>query len=125
MIEQYFGSNHSNCWLLLMFSINFMLIYVIQCSNYIGNEGRTYFSKAQIPTDILAKIWALSDLKRAGKLTRGEFRIAMHLVYWVLQKKPLPNELPATFIQQCIATPSTVAQIPSSGPTLGASMPMV
>jgi len=90
-----------------------------------GNEGRTYFLKAQIPTDVLAKIWALSDLKRAGKLTRGEFRIAMHLVYWVLQKKPLPNELPATFIQQCIATPSTVAQIPSSGPTLGASMPMV
>jgi epidermal growth factor receptor substrate 15 len=40
---------------------------------------------SKLSTNILGKIWDLSDIDRDGSLTRYEFTVAMHLTYRALQ----------------------------------------
>jgi len=90
-----------------------------------GVEAKTYFSKATVPTDKLAVIWSLSEIDKDGKLNKGEFRIAMHLIYWTLKGEALPTSLPESFIQS--ATTGTIDGSrgrASSAPTTSISTPI-
>ncbi|KAI5819108.1 hypothetical protein BZA77DRAFT_291111 [Pyronema omphalodes] len=65
-----------------------------------GEEAVTFFSKSQLPEDVLAQIWDLADINKAGQLNRDEFAIAMYLI--VQQRNtpgiPLPDVLPPNLI---------------------------
>eukprot|EP01117_Protostelium_nocturnum_P020601 TRINITY_DN935_c0_g1_i2.p2 TRINITY_DN935_c0_g1~~TRINITY_DN935_c0_g1_i2.p2 ORF type:complete len:319 (-),score=90.03 TRINITY_DN935_c0_g1_i2:48-1004(-) len=63
-----------------------------------GVEAKTYFSKAKIPQDKLAKIWELSEMDGDGKLNLPEFRVAMHLIYWSLKNEELPHSVSTSLI---------------------------
>eukprot|EP01119_Soliformovum_irregulare_P017918 TRINITY_DN53_c0_g1_i1.p1 TRINITY_DN53_c0_g1~~TRINITY_DN53_c0_g1_i1.p1 ORF type:complete len:486 (-),score=122.06 TRINITY_DN53_c0_g1_i1:89-1507(-) len=77
-----------------------------------GQEARTYFTKAKIPTDKLAAIWELSERDGDGKLNRGEFRVAMTLMYWLLRGNDLPQAVPSAFVTYAASAASSV-----QGPT--------
>ena len=49
---------------------------------------------SKLATNVLGKIWDLSDVDRDGMLDRYEFTVAMHLVYRILQGDKVPDELP-------------------------------
>jgi Ca2+-binding EF-hand superfamily protein len=68
-----------------------------------GTEAKNYLTKSQLPQESLAKIWQLSEVDGDGKLSKGEFRMTMHLVYWVLKGNPLPTSLPPNFVAQCMS----------------------
>ncbi|XP_018012233.1 epidermal growth factor receptor substrate 15-like 1 isoform X2 [Hyalella azteca] len=55
-----------------------------------GNKVRGVMMNSKLPTDVLGKIWDLSDMDRDGSLDRAEFSIAMHLIYKCLENHPLP-----------------------------------
>ena len=42
-------------------------------------QAEPLFERAALPADDVDRIWALADVDRDGRLTRGEFRVAMHL----------------------------------------------
>ncbi|KAI5841947.1 hypothetical protein DFP73DRAFT_608896 [Morchella snyderi] len=45
-----------------------------------GEEAVPFFGNSNLPEDILATIWDLADITKAGRLNRDEFAIAMHLI---------------------------------------------
>jgi len=90
-----------------------------------GLEAKAYFSKGKLNTQQLAKIWELADLEKDGKLSRGEFRVAMHLIYCALKGQPIPDTLPPFLTAQAqtassqVPLPSqTAQQIPTPTPTM-------
>jgi len=64
-----------------------------------GAEAKTYFTKANVPSEKLALIWNLSELDKDGKLSKVEFRIAMHMIYWILKGEQLPSSIPESLFQ--------------------------
>jgi hypothetical protein len=64
-----------------------------------GMEAKTYFGKANVPTNALAIIWSLAERDKDGKLNKAEFRLAMHLIYWTLKGEQLPDTLPEGLVQ--------------------------
>jgi len=65
-----------------------------------GDEAVPFFSNSNLPEDVLAQIWDLADIHKAGQLNRDEFAIAMFLI--VQQRSnpgmPLPETLPLNLI---------------------------
>ena len=49
---------------------------------------------SKLATNVLGKIWDLSDVDRDGMLDRYEFTVAMHLVFRSLQGDKIPDQLP-------------------------------
>jgi len=78
-----------------------------------GNEAKTYFSKGKLATEKLAKIWELCERDKDGKLSRGEFRLAMYLIYWSMKGNSLPDVIPMSVVQQALTAPSQVSSPPS------------
>ncbi|KAF8540772.1 hypothetical protein BDD12DRAFT_879918 [Trichophaea hybrida] len=85
-----------------------------------GEEAVPFFGNSGLPEDVLAQIWDLADINKAGQLNRDEFAIAMYLI--VQQRSnpgvPLPEVLPPNLIppsmrQQRQLTGPPVAQPPS------------
>mmetsp|Transcript_4777 Transcript_4777/g.6668 ORF Transcript_4777/g.6668 Transcript_4777/m.6668 type:complete len:356 (-) Transcript_4777:34-1101(-) len=75
-----------------------------------GEEAKIYFTKANIPTDKLAKIWGLCERDRDNCLSVSEFRLAIHLVYWSLKGNPIPEDLSPAVLQSSLA-PSPVPEV--------------
>ncbi|XP_057305771.1 ralBP1-associated Eps domain-containing protein 1-like isoform X2 [Hydractinia symbiolongicarpus] len=63
-----------------------------------GPQARDFFLKSNLPTEILSKIWHLSDLDKDFALNLDEFSIAMHLVVAVRHGVDLPQFLPPTLL---------------------------
>ncbi|KAI5787244.1 hypothetical protein EDC01DRAFT_749957 [Geopyxis carbonaria] len=85
-----------------------------------GEEAVPFFSNSKLSEEVLAQIWDLADVNKAGQLNRDEFAIAMHLI--VQQRSnpgvPLPDTLPLNLIppsmrQQRQLTGASAVQPPS------------
>lgn len=60
-----------------------------------------FFGNSNLPEDILATIWDLADITKAGRLNRDEFAIAMHLIRQQRNSpdaRALPETLPLNLI---------------------------
>ncbi|XP_060797220.1 epidermal growth factor receptor substrate 15-like 1 isoform X3 [Neoarius graeffei] len=51
-----------------------------------GQEVKEIFMQSGLPQNILAHIWALSDTRQIGKLTREQFTLAMHFIQQKVSK---------------------------------------
>jgi hypothetical protein len=63
-----------------------------------GEQSMEFFLKSQLSTQDLAQIWELADISKAGRLTREEFYIAMHLIRQKKSGMKLPLTLPAVLV---------------------------
>ena len=63
----------------------------------VGVTAKQIFDRAQLPNDVLVRIWNLADTEQRGKLSVTEFIIAMHLLasYRTGALRALPQNLPA------------------------------
>jgi hypothetical protein len=64
-----------------------------------GAQAAELLSKSKLPKETLSKIWNMSDADRDGRLSRAEFRVAMHLAMRVAHGSPLPPALPPVLAQ--------------------------
>ena len=64
---------------------------------HIGVTAKQIFDRAQLPNDVLVRIWNLADTEQRGNLSVTEFIIAMHLLasYRTGALRALPQNLPA------------------------------
>ena len=62
-----------------------------------GNSAKSIFERAQLPNEVLGRIWNLADTEQRGSLGLTEFIIAMHLLasYKNGSMRALPQILPA------------------------------
>ncbi|XP_054982644.1 epidermal growth factor receptor substrate 15-like 1 isoform X9 [Sorex araneus] len=63
-----------------------------------GDKVKPVLMNSKLPLDVLGRVWDLSDIDKDGHLDRGEFAVAMHLVYRALEKEPVPAVLPPSLI---------------------------
>ena len=91
-----------------------------------GNDAISFFRMTGLDESHLARIWSLSDIKEAGRLTKDEFALAMHLVR--MQQghtlSVLPNSRPRNFVPPGTRTQVTLPSqptIPASSYTIRAS----
>ncbi|ESO86648.1 hypothetical protein LOTGIDRAFT_235271 [Lottia gigantea] len=63
-----------------------------------GDKVKPVLLNSKLPTELLGKIWDLSDCDKDGYLDRDEFAVAMSLVYRARENNPLPGTLPTTMI---------------------------
>jgi hypothetical protein len=64
-----------------------------------GQAAKPVLQQSGLPTEVLSKIWKLSDIDKDGKLDLDEFLMAMHLTEIVRDKGiMLPDMLPSTLI---------------------------
>ncbi|KAG8867620.1 hypothetical protein FRC20_005312 [Serendipita sp. 405] len=63
-----------------------------------GATAVPFMLLSQLPEDVLARVWDLSDMKNDGQLTKDTFAVALHLINTVLEGKELPAVLPPTLI---------------------------
>ncbi|XP_077173072.1 intersectin-2 isoform X2 [Paroedura picta] len=70
-----------------------------------GDQARSFFLQSGLSPQILAEIWALSDLNKDGKMDQQEFSIAMKLIKLKLQGQPLPVILPPIMKQAPVFSP--------------------
>lgn len=61
-----------------------------------GARARDYLMGTGVPSDMLRKIWGLSDIDKDGALDASEFAVTMYLVESALANRPLPAKLPMT-----------------------------
>ncbi len=54
--------------------------------------------KSRLPSSVLRRIWALSDIDQDGQLDRDEFSVAMFLIDHKLAGNDLPDKLPERVI---------------------------
>eukprot|EP00927_Polykrikos_kofoidii_P048060 TRINITY_DN42293_c0_g1_i1.p1 TRINITY_DN42293_c0_g1~~TRINITY_DN42293_c0_g1_i1.p1 ORF type:complete len:636 (+),score=107.13 TRINITY_DN42293_c0_g1_i1:65-1909(+) len=59
-----------------------------------GAQVKAAMVESHLPSNVLHRIWALSDVDRDGMLTLGEYALAMHLVAMKLDGQDLPSCLP-------------------------------
>lgn len=45
-----------------------------------GAQARGVLGESQLPTNLLAQIWTMSDVNKDGCLSIEEFCVAMHLI---------------------------------------------
>ncbi|VDM67293.1 unnamed protein product, partial [Strongylus vulgaris] len=64
-----------------------------------GNTARNVLMKSNLPPQLLAQIWALSDTNHDGMLDAREFSIAMRLTRNCIAGLPLPPALPPSLMQ--------------------------
>jgi epidermal growth factor receptor substrate 15 len=65
-----------------------------------GDQAVTFFSDSGLPSEILAQIWELSNVRKQDTLNRDEFAVAMFLIKTQRGKRvfDLPQELPTNLI---------------------------
>lgn len=59
-----------------------------------GAAGVAFFGKSGLPRPVLKQIWQLADITRDGKLSRDEFRVAMHIVAELRSGRAVVADLP-------------------------------
>ena len=98
----------------------------------VGAMAREEMMKSRLPSSVLRRIWALSDIDQDGQLDRDEFAVAMFLIDHKLAGNDLPDKLPdrmippskRSYLRQGIGymTGSSARSRPSTG---GAGSPRV
>lgn len=78
-----------------------------------GMQARPILSASGLPQDILAKIWALSDVTQSGKLNPEEFVLALYFIEQAKTGRPLPPTLPPSLLPP--SRKGSVASIASRG----------
>jgi hypothetical protein len=63
-----------------------------------GEQGYSFFLKSKLPETHLAQVWDLSDIQKAGKLSKDEFALAMFLIKEKMAGKELPIVLPIEYV---------------------------
>ena len=58
------------------------------------------FNAVQLPGDLLDRLWPLADVDCDGKLSRSEFRVAMHLATLAYNGVALPLQLPPELLAE-------------------------
>lgn len=83
-----------------------------------GENARSIFERAQLPNDVLGRIWNLADTEQRGQLGLTEFIIAMHLLssFKNGSMRALPQILPAG-LYEAAARRGIPRQITGSRPT--------
>ncbi|KAL3108428.1 hypothetical protein niasHT_015350 [Heterodera trifolii] len=78
-----------------------------------GQQARGVLGESQLPTNILAQIWTMSDVNKDGCLGIEEFCTAMFLIEMVKAGYALPSKLPNELHSFCnrskTVSPSTMA----------------
>ncbi|KAL7034026.1 hypothetical protein ACKWTF_007823 [Chironomus riparius] len=72
-----------------------------------GTQARGILLQTNVPNNILAKIWAMSDRDSDGRLGCEEFVLALYLCEMYSTGKPIPTELPYDLI------PPSFRKVPS------------
>ncbi|MCJ1244254.1 hypothetical protein MMC30_001452 [Trapelia coarctata] len=88
-----------------------------------GATAKQIFDRAQLPNDVLVRIWNLADTEQRGMLSVTEFIIAMHLLasYRAGALRALPQTLPSGLYEA--AARRGVPQRPVSGSRPAPDMP--
>ncbi|KAI0822618.1 hypothetical protein BC628DRAFT_1326746 [Trametes gibbosa] len=63
-----------------------------------GDVAVPFMLQSNLPEDVLAQVWDLSDLNNDGRLTRDGFAVAMHLIQGKLAGKEIPTSLPLSLV---------------------------
>lgn len=89
-----------------------------------GDKAKQIFERANLPNDVLGRIWNLADTEQRGALVLTEFIIAMHLLasYKAGAMRALPNVLPAALYEAAARRPPP-RQLSSSSPSPIAAIP--
>ena len=77
----------------------------LDCSLLVGNTDNALMSpsgatareemmRSKLPSSVLRRVWALSDIDQDGQLDRDEFAVAMFLIDHKLSGNDLPDVLP-------------------------------
>uniref|UniRef100_A0A6G3MDR2 Epidermal growth factor receptor substrate 15-like 1 (Trinotate prediction) n=1 Tax=Henneguya salminicola TaxID=69463 RepID=A0A6G3MDR2_HENSL len=75
-----------------------------------GQNAKIHFLNSQLSTNVLSKIWELSDMDKDGSLTLSEFYCACLLIDSCSKGYALPKQLPLELIGLVRATIDHVAQ---------------
>eukprot|EP01117_Protostelium_nocturnum_P001393 TRINITY_DN116_c0_g1_i9.p1 TRINITY_DN116_c0_g1~~TRINITY_DN116_c0_g1_i9.p1 ORF type:complete len:177 (+),score=35.74 TRINITY_DN116_c0_g1_i9:194-724(+) len=70
-----------------------------------GNEAVNYFGPSGLRREDLARTWNLSDSTGRGRLSKLEFRIALHLVNSLLRGFKLPTVIPLSLLESAKTSP--------------------
>ena len=84
-----------------------------------GSTAKQIFDRAQLPNDVLVRIWNLADTEFRGALSVTEFIIAMHLLasYRTGALRALPQNLPAGLYEAAARRGAPPRQASGSRPT--------
>merc|ERR1712223_1407097 len=63
-----------------------------------GVQARNILLQSGLPQNVLAQIWALSDIDNDGRLSTEEFILSGHLCDIAAKGEPMPQTLPANLI---------------------------
>ena len=75
-----------------------ILCGTVLCTMSIGNTARSEMMKSKLPSSVLRRIWALSDIDQDGQLDRDEFAVAMFLIDHKLAGNDLPDVIPERLV---------------------------
>lgn len=78
-----------------------------------GEQAVSFFSDSGLPSEVLAHIWDLANIRRLGQLNKDEFAVAMYLIR--NSRGKLPSDLP-TALPQNLIPPSLRAAPPATLP---------
>jgi len=59
-----------------------------------GQKAKVKLVESKLPSNVLHRIWTLSDVDKDGSLTHYEFALAMHFISMKLEGHDLPDKLP-------------------------------
>mmetsp|Transcript_11094 Transcript_11094/g.31923 ORF Transcript_11094/g.31923 Transcript_11094/m.31923 type:complete len:538 (-) Transcript_11094:113-1726(-) len=65
-----------------------------------GQQARSKLVETHLPSNVLHRIWALSDIDQDGAMTLPEFALANHLVEMKLAGQDLPTALPREMLPE-------------------------
>ncbi|KII88893.1 hypothetical protein PLICRDRAFT_40530 [Plicaturopsis crispa FD-325 SS-3] len=63
-----------------------------------GDVAVPFMLQSNLPEEVLAQVWDLSDINNDGHLTRDGFAVAMHLIQGKLAGKDIPATLPPSLV---------------------------
>ncbi|VEN48558.1 unnamed protein product, partial [Callosobruchus maculatus] len=87
-----------------------------QRSGYLsGAQARNIMVQTKLPQNVLAEIWALSDMDADGRLGCEEFVLAMHLCERAQAGTPPPARLPPDLIPPAFRRAARTSSISSQG----------
>lgn len=82
-----------------------------------GAQARNLMVQSKLSRDVLAQIWALSDIDSDGRLSCDEFVLAMYLCEIISQGEKIPDQLPAELVPPSFRkSTSRHGSITASGP---------
>lgn len=80
-----------------------------------GAQARNVMVQTKLPQNVLAQIWALSDMDADGRLGCEEFVLAMHLCEQASLGHPPPTKLPLELIPVSFRRSTRTASVSSQG----------